>query len=356
MQILLPRLPRLVRGRTRPFWDQKVNSLRVQILPCVPPEKAFEQDFTKLLSAIPEASAFQSLHWLRPLLNYSERMSRLRFVQVYDRSRLIGALPLEQHWHGSFTIPDGMLSDYLDPPVNPEFREPFWDAVLTALRDYRDGESIGITLPALSNESADPRVLCRAARAAGFTLAQQPCDISAQIHLRSSWDEQLATLKARDRKELRRKLRRATEQGGATLRIVDSPDDIDEAVAKTLDLMRLGGGGKGRKAKWVYSDHFKACSAKLAEEHRLRVYQLLVNGQVASSLIAMPQRTREMLWCGAYDPAFASLSPGISLFALVIQDAIARKLTVLDLLQGQHEYKYHLGAIDHPLHRITLTR
>lgn len=356
LQVILPRLPRFTRASGKPLLDERFYGLRVRMFPSVPASKAFVHDLEQLTSQIPEASAFHAFHWIRPLLDYPERLARLRLICVHDKGQLIGVLPLEQFWYGAFTISGEMMSDYLDPPVHPDYTEQFWNAALQAIAQYRQGESLSLELPNLSCESPDRKVLHACASANGFQFHEEAFDISARIHLRDSWEDQLATLKSHDRKEIRRKLKRADEQGGARLRIVESPEQIDEAMAHTLELMRLGGGGKGRKAKWVYADHFRQCAAPLTREGRLRVYQLLLSGQVASSLIAMPQKTREILWCGAYDPHFASMSPGITLFAMVMQDAINRKLTILDLLRGQHDYKYKLGAVDHPVYRIMLTR
>ena len=356
LQVLLPRLPRLGRSATRCLLDEKIDGLRLRILPALPNAKSFEDDFAQLISSIHDVSAFQTLHWIRPLLDYSERLSRLRLICGYDKGRLIGVLPLEQFWNGTFTIPGGMMSDYLDPPINPVYTTRFWSAALRALRQHRDPCGVSLELSNLSEDGGDRLALGGCAVAEGYSLLEEPFDISARITLRASWDEQLAGLKAHDRKETRRKLKRAVEQGGATLKIVDTPEQIDLAIDQTLHLMRLGGGGKARKAKWVYPVHFKACAQPLAREGRLRVYQLQISNQLAASLIALPQKSCEILWCGAFDEQFSAFSPGITLFSMIMQNAISRNVPALDLLRGKHEYKYRLGAVDHPLYRVMLTR
>jgi CelD/BcsL family acetyltransferase involved in cellulose biosynthesis len=46
-------------------------------------------------------------------------------------------------------------------------------------------------------------------------------------------------------------------------------------------------------------------------------------------------------------------SPGIVLFGMLIRRSIEQGHKVFDLLRGQYDYKYRLGATDHPLHTLT---
>jgi CelD/BcsL family acetyltransferase involved in cellulose biosynthesis len=91
----------------------------------------------------------------------------------------------------------------------------------------------------------------------------------------------------------------------------------------------------------------------LAAGGGLVVYKLLIEDRHAAGLIALPTRRGEILWNTAFDPSMKTWSPGIVLFAMLIRRAIERGETSFDLLRGQYDYKYRLGAADHPLHRLT---
>lgn len=356
LQVLVPRLPKWHSGAiVRPLLDEKIDTLRVRVLSALPEDRAFVDDFAQLIAEIPDANAFQTLHWMKPLLDYSQRLNRLRLIVAYDRGRLIGVLPLEQMWGGVFTMPGDMMSDYLDPPIHPDYVDQFWPIVLRALKKVRRNAHVSLELRNLSHTCSARRSLDACANCEGFDMLDHAFDISARIDLADAWQHQFTKLNSHDRKEIKRKLKRAIEQTGAKLEVVELPEKIDAAIAESLHLMSINGGGKARKAKWLYPIHFEQCATAMAREGRIRVYHLLMNDQLAASLIAMPQKTSEILWCGAFDPAFKQFSPGITLFALVMQNAIERKLTHIDLLRGQHDYKYRLGAVDHPLHRIVLT-
>jgi CelD/BcsL family acetyltransferase involved in cellulose biosynthesis len=58
----------------------------------------------------------------------------------------------------------------------------------------------------------------------------------------------------------------------------------------------------------------------------------------------------------AFDPALASLGPGMVLVGELIELAAEDGCHVLDLLRGDEAYKYQFGAEDRPLERLTLVR
>lgn len=47
-------------------------------------------------------------------------------------------------------------------------------------------------------------------------------------------------------------------------------------------------------------------------------------------------------------------SPGIVLLGKIIKHSIEQGYRTQDMLRGQQEYKYRLGAKDHPLQKVTL--
>jgi CelD/BcsL family acetyltransferase involved in cellulose biosynthesis len=121
-------------------------------------------------------------------------------------------------------------------------------------------------------------------------------------------------------------------------------------------LMEMTGGGRGRKAKWLFRRHFESAALPLVRRGQLRIYRLDIQTQHAAGMIAFPIRGGEILWSGAFHPEMRHWSPGIVTFAMIIRDAIGRGDRTIDLLRGQDDYKYRLGAMDHPLHRLTLHR
>jgi CelD/BcsL family acetyltransferase involved in cellulose biosynthesis len=61
------------------------------------------------------------------------------------------------------------------------------------------------------------------------------------------------------------------------------------------------------------------------------------------------------LYNSGFDPAHASLAPGIVLLAHVIRDAIDRALPMFDFLRGEEPYKYAFGPTPEELFNVRVT-
>ncbi len=95
----------------------------------------------------------------------------------------------------------------------------------------------------------------------------------------------------------------------------------------------------------VQDFHRRAVPALLAAD-LLHSFVLRIDDAVAGVYYGMRHRTEAYAYLFGFDPAFAFESPGTILFALVIEDAIARGAETLHLLRGQERYKYGWGASD----------
>ncbi len=63
-----------------------------------------------------------------------------------------------------------------------------------------------------------------------------------------------------------------------------------------------------------------------------------------------------MLYNMGWDAKWREWSPGIVAVGMAIRRAIEAGFKNYDLLRGREPYKYELGAVDHPLYKITLRK
>ena len=92
---------------------------------------------------------------------------------------------------------------------------------------------------------------------------------------------------------------------------------------------------------------FRRIATELAGAGQLKLYGLTLEDKPAAGLICFPSSSGPLLWAAGFDHAMAKWSPGIVLFAMAIQDAIAGGDKYFDLLRGQSRYKSELGAQDY---------
>ncbi|HMB95774.1 MAG TPA: GNAT family N-acetyltransferase [Tepidisphaeraceae bacterium] len=341
-------LPRLRRAE---FSQQVlVDGLIVKCHRALPEDSAFAAAWEELYRRAPDATPFQSPAWQRSLLETAHAMRRLRVFTVYDRHRLIAVLPLELRRGNILRTSGALLTDYLDPLIDPEYSALCWPAMLRGIKQLAPGRSL--VLENILAESFSQAQLAACA-AAGFNFSDSAQDAVSRIALPKTWDDYLASLDRHERKELKRKLNKAEQKGNARLEICNDPAAINHDMNAMFDLIQDSGGCKARKAKWLFPRHFASAAPTLAASGGLVVYKLFIEDRHAASLIALPTRRGQILWNTAFDISMKSWSPGIVLFAMLIRRAIEHGETNFDLLRGQYDYKYRLGAADHPLHRLT---
>jgi CelD/BcsL family acetyltransferase involved in cellulose biosynthesis len=350
VELVVPMLPQ-VRLFGSGTTQTSIDGLTVRCDRVLPENPALLSAWEDLYRRVPNATPFQSPAWQRSLLETPQALRRLRLFTVYDGEKLIAVLPLESRMGKILRTSGAMLTDYLDPLIDPAYAQNCWPAILKGVGKLAPGRSV--VLENIREESCGP-ALSASAAAAGFAISDSANHAVARIALPATWDAYLESLDRHERKELKRKLRKAEEQGGARLEICNDSRTVVDEINAMFDLLEGAGGGKARKAKWVFPRHFAASAPALAASGGLVLYKLIIENKHAAGLIALPTRQGQILWNTTFDPEMRQWSPGIVLFAMLIRRAIEEGHTTFDLLRGQYEYKYRLGAADHPLRTLTL--
>jgi len=356
--VVLPTFSSLLQGGD-PFDAIGVDGLNVRLYRDWPANPTLLEDWDHLASALPHGGVFQSPTWQGAVARPFIRVGRYRLCAVQRGDALKAVLPLQVGAGGILETPGEMISDYLEPLVageaEPDAIESSWRSMLRMLR-LEAGDAAPIVLHNVTVDGSCRATLSAIAPQEGYTLEETDTGAAARIPLAATWEDYLATLDGRERKELKRKLKNATSGAGARLESVFTPGvELHAELERVFRYMEAAGGAKGVKARWTYRPIFRRVAAQLAWTGRLKVYRLMLNDQPAAGLICFPSRNGPMMWAGGFDVEYANWSPGIVLFAMTIRDAIESGAKSFDLLRGQSRYKSELGAVDYPLKRLMLT-
>jgi CelD/BcsL family acetyltransferase involved in cellulose biosynthesis len=226
----------------------------------------------------------------------------------------------------------GDASDYNAPLASQELRSGFMAAEAPAFWRF----IVGLTGPAavldLANQperiggSANPFI-------AG-AIGEEACRAHS-LRLEAATAE--AGLSKRHRKRLRSFER---DHGSVAYISIPAGPDCDSAVVQIIEwkaqqLARSGGFGP------FESEGMRAFLASVAGDPAmpLRVAMLRTASSVLASFILIDGGEAEFIYQCAYNPAFASSSPGTLLRRLVESDAARRGKTVLDFGPGDERYK-----------------
>ncbi len=247
-------------------------------------------------------------------------------------------------------------TDYLDLIVRPENAEMAWTAVFNCLcsAEFPTWHSLDFcNIPA---DSPTRTILPQLTANYTLKLNESIHEVCPVIQLPASFDAYLQELDSKQRREVSRKLRRA-KGSEAELKIIGPEDNIDAAVEAFLDLLQKSSFEKrdwlnpGRRA--VFLDTAKAAQ----QAGTLQLLFIEIEGQKAAALFNFDYNGRIWVYNSGLDPnAFGSLSLGVVITALAIENAIENGRSEFDFLRGDETYKYRFGAKDTNVYRLQITR
>ncbi|MFH1169334.1 MAG: GNAT family N-acetyltransferase [Chloroflexota bacterium] len=298
-------------------------------------------------------SVFVLPAWLEVWWREFEPRSELYLGVVRQQDDIIGIAPLQVTDGRAAFIGDTDVCDYMDFIVAPGREEELFAAVLDDLKKK------GVSRLELEHVRPDSSVvthLAEVAKGRGYAVDCRQAAVSFEMSLPPTWDEYLERLEAKQRHELRRKLRRISGAGQAAYRCVDGDGDPDALMASFLKLFALSREEKARFMNARMEGFFRKLAMAMAGIGLLRFGVLEMNALPVAMIMGFDYNDTVYLYNSAYDPAYTSLSVGLLSKAFGIRESIQSGRNKWDFLKGDEAYKRHIGGTEVPLYscRITL--
>jgi CelD/BcsL family acetyltransferase involved in cellulose biosynthesis len=268
--------------------------------------------------------------------------STLEVCLFWDRGALAGAFPLARR--------DGRLESLAHPHHAPVYRPLARDgaaleSVVEAVLDARPGELVVHSLP-----DGDP-ALASIARRAGRPFAMEPEHVSPLVDTGGDLETYRASLNRSKRKELERLRRRFAEAHDVRVDI-DSPADVDAALAALFALEELGWKGARGTAmgqEQGVASFYDGVARGFHADGRLRLARLLADERLVAADLCLLDHRRLWVLKGAYDEEFARFAPGLSLAYAEVEWCFGQELEGLELLGDDEPWKrtFATGARRH---------
>jgi CelD/BcsL family acetyltransferase involved in cellulose biosynthesis len=328
-------------------------SMKVEVLSGL--EGLDERRWNGLLSEARLPSVFLTWQWQAAWASSFAAGRALQILLVTDESGApAGLLPLYEDTPARRRILGGVdVSDYLDVIAANGREDEVWHALL----QHRAAEAVEWDLHAVRAASETVRLLPAIAQGYGLRAVAEREERCPVLALPTTWDEYLARLGGKDRHELRRKMRRLErELPGASVRSHSAAAGWDAALSGFLVLHRLSKAGKARFMDERMERFFREATRALAGAGWARLWFLEWDGHAVASFLCLEYAGSVALYNSGFDPARASLAPGIVLLAHVIGDAIGRGIPAFDFLRGEEPYKYAFGPTPEDLFNVRILR
>ena len=229
------------------------------------------------------------------------------------------------------------LVGYLTSPSAPA-----WD-LLDLCNVHQDSPTLAI-LPAL-------------AEARGWSVSTARDDVCPIVQLPGTWEEYLGMLDGKQRREIRRKLRRAGGEMAQNWYIVGPEHDLETEVADFLDLMAASAPGKADFLTPRMRGFFRQLAQVAYDAGWLQLAFLKAGDKKAAAYFNFIYDNRVLVYNSGLDwKSFPKLGAGVVLAAHCIRHAIERGREIFDFMQGDERYKYQFGGQDVEVRRLSICK
>jgi CelD/BcsL family acetyltransferase involved in cellulose biosynthesis len=237
------------------------------------------------------------------------------------------------------------------PADAPEF--------VRGLLDFLDGSTSFGKLPLdwynVSEASPTLRILRDEAGRRGWSYDEQVYRPTPHVPLSGDFEGFLARLDKKQRHEIRRKLRRASEGPvPAVFELLQTPAALEATIEEFRDLM-VHDDEKARFLQPGMRAHMQRLMHWAGGAGLLWLGFLRVNGVAAAAAFNFDYGGKLWGYNSAVNRDFLELSPGWVLLAHQIRWACEHRHTEMDFMRGDEDYKYRFGAVDRHVMRARLT-
>lgn len=290
--------------------------------------------------------------WLEVWWRESGSRAESYLCAVRQQETIIGIAPLLLEEEEAFFMGSTDVCDYLDFIVAPGREHVFFDILL---HDLRQKGVRRLDLKLVRLDSTVLTHLVDIARDRGCEVSCRVEDVSLELDLPTTWEEYLGMLTAKQRHEIKRKLRRLGETGEVNYRIIEDSEAVPDAIDIFLRLFR-----ESREDKKVFmtvrrESFFRSMAKAMAQARLLKVGILELDALPVAAIMCFDHNNTMYLYNSGYDPQYSSLSIGLISKVLCIKDSIERGRRKFDFLRGGEQYKYHLGGREVPLFNCQIT-
>ena len=316
------------------------------------PLDALESEWRALLPNLWAPAPFQNPTWMRVWWDSFGHGHEQWLLSFRQGGRLRGIAPMMRTGDVISFLALTDVCDYHDFL----FASGEEEACVTALLETLQAQPWNrLELEGLREGSPALALFPRMAEAHSLSVTVAPDEVSPHIPVMPTWDGYLESLSKKDRHELRRKFRRLESAGAVRVTTAFSAT-LATDVATFLDLLK---DSREEKAAFMTPERerfFHELAVSMDKEGILKLFFLELDGQRVASAFCFDYENAYYLYNSGYDTKYASLSVGVLLKALLVKDAIEHHKREYDLLRGAETYKYHLGAQDRWLKKLTIER
>ena len=281
----------------------------------------------------------------------------LRLICVYDTDNLVGlaSMYIDQknvlRWVGGEDI-----ADYHDVIASEENVKVVRKLVFDWLSGSQADDWHNADLVNIPSWSGTVSHWTELALAQDWKADSRIETVCPQLALPDNFETYLGALGGKQRREIRRKLRRADAEGASAVFITDPSDQYLE-IQEFIKLMESSGREKAEFLNSGMREGFVNILKVMQDCGLLRLCFLKLEDHNLASYAYFSLDDTLYLYNSGYDIGqYSALSPGWVLLAKLFDYAIKNGHKRFDFMRGDEDYKYRFGGEDVSLMRLQINR
>ena len=285
--------------------------------------------------------------WVESWWSVFGRRADLHMCTFYCGDTPVGVAPLQVDGKNARLIGDADVCDYLDFIAPPGLYRPFFDSLFDYLRRS------GITALDLRAQRPDSAFMSAWAESNHRLDCEAICDIedeTYELELPDSWDCYLASLRGKDRHEIRRKTRRLCEAGKVSTRLAAEAKEVEQVMPVFMELFADNRSDKAAFMTDRMSGYFQRLAEAASAEGFLKLLLVELNDHPAAAVMLFDYNRTRYLYNNGYAQRYQALSVGHLSKAYSIRDGISSGMQRYDFLKGKEPYKKRLGGKAVPIY------
>jgi len=304
----------------------------------------------------PTATPFASFEWQSAWCRHWAEGGTPWMLAVRDGERLVGLAPFLLRTRGGLRYLTGLgvgVGNYWDIIAAPDDRERVVTEVAAAL-GRRTSEWDALFMDKLPEESTTMAAL----RGAGLRLGNTTQLTSPRIELPTSFDDYLAGVSSKRRREIRRSLQKL-DAGELTIHEVNGPEELRVAIERWQALKVQWWTSRGLPLDPEHSsrrflDFTVDALTAMVPRGLAAVWELRRGEEIVSINIGLTDELAYYGWLFGFDSRFEDLRPGHMLIAYGIRWSVEQGLRYYDFMLGAESYKYHYAPRDRAVLTVTV--
>jgi CelD/BcsL family acetyltransferase involved in cellulose biosynthesis len=284
--------------------------------------------------------------------------AELVLIAARENDQLIGIAPLfKAQYDGRdalLLIGSIEISDYLDLIVRADDLPRFLSGLLDFLAQSSTYHGLPFDWYNLPDNSPTLAALKAESERRGLTYHEEIYRPTPRIALNGSFEEYLSRVEKKQRHEIKRKMRRAAEDGREVrFYIVEDESTLDAEIESFFHLM-IQEPNKAMFLKDVMRLHMQSALHSAFKHGYLWLAFLTVDGVKAAAALNFDYKNKLWGYNSGVSREHMELSPGWVLLAHQLQWACEHGRAEFDFMRGDEEYKYRFGAVNQYVMRIVV--